>query len=141
MIQDIVNGMSIKLNVLFGDHTKVYTDTVKQGLTEPCFLIQLLSPSLGALVGNRYHLTVPADILYFPFVYGDNDEMNSVAETLMENMDVLTLVDGDNIRGWGLRYEVIEEVLHFFVTYHAFVSKEQVTDLMTTISLLQRGND
>lgn len=141
MIQDIINGISMLLNVLFGDHTKVYTDTVKQGLTEPCFLIQLLSPSLGSVVGNRYHLTVPVDLLYFPYVYGDNDEMNSVGENLMENLHVLTLVDGDKIRGFGVRYEVIDEVLHFFVTYHAFVNRSEVKDVMETIEVIQRGNN
>ena len=42
MYNDILDAVTRKLNELFGDDYEIYTDPVKQGLTEPCFFVQIL---------------------------------------------------------------------------------------------------
>ena len=37
---DIIDGVSIKLNELFGEKYTIYTNNVKQGLQFPCFFIK-----------------------------------------------------------------------------------------------------
>lgn len=37
MINKIIDGISISLNAEFGDDYKIYTESIEQGLKEPCF--------------------------------------------------------------------------------------------------------
>jgi len=39
MLTDILDGVNRKLKELFGAEVVIYTDTVEQGLKEPCFLL------------------------------------------------------------------------------------------------------
>ena len=42
MINEVVDSIAISLFQEFGEEYSIYTDTVEQGLQEPCFLLQTL---------------------------------------------------------------------------------------------------
>lgn len=44
MINSIIESISISLNAEFGDEYTTYTESVEQGLNEPCFLRSALTP-------------------------------------------------------------------------------------------------
>lgn len=124
MVNDIKNAISIKLNQVYGDDYEIYSKDVEQGLQEPCFFIKTLNPSRKQLIGNRYYLEVSYDIHYFPVVKGDNDELDEVGSSLFNNLEYITMVNGDQLRGTKMNYEKYDEVLHFFVTYGIFVKRD-----------------
>jgi len=137
MINNIVDGISIKLNQVFGDTFKIYYDEdVKQGLTEPCFFIMVLNPVEDPKLGSRTFRNNPFDIHYFPAVNGSNAELQSKASDLYAAMRSITLVNGDIVNGSRLRHEVNDGILHFFVNFNMFITYEEVAgDPMETLTV------
>lgn len=83
------------LNAAFGDGYEIYQNDVEQGLKEPCFLIAVLQPEITPMLGRRFIKRNPFDIQYFPTNPRNNAEMFTVAETMMEALDFITLPSGD----------------------------------------------
>lgn len=123
MVNNIINAISIKLNQVFGDGYRIYDESVKQGLKEPCFLVVALNPSQSTLIGNRYFRQHPFDIHYFPLVTDSKRELQDMGSKLFEVLEYITLEDGDLLRGQEMRYETVDGVLHFFVDYNMVVKK------------------
>jgi hypothetical protein len=134
MVNNIKDAISIRLNQVFGDTYEIYTIGVEQGLEEPCFFIKTLSPTRKQIIGNRYFLEVPIDIHYFPSVKNDNDELDEVGTSLFNDLEYITMVNGDQVRGTKMSYEKFEGVLHFFVSYGMFLIKTEELDPMGEIS-------
>lgn len=136
MVNDLITAISIKLNTTFGDRFKVYKNDVKQGLKEPCFLIATLKPSLKPLLGGRSFKENPFDLHYFPKDDGDNGEMLAVAERLMDALGVVTMQNGDLIRGTNMNYEIVDGVLHFFVNFNMHLIKPVEKTPMETVDVV-----
>ena len=120
MISDIVNGISIKLNSVFGDGYEIYTENVEQGLQEPCFFIKSLPTVNKPLLGTRKQRTYSFDIAYFPTE--GNEEMMKVSEQLLDELEYITLLNGDVLRGINLETEIVDDVLHASVNYVVFLN-------------------
>ena len=124
MVNEIKNAISIKLNQVYGDAYEIYSKDVEQGLQEPCFFIKILNSSRRQLIGNRYYLEISVDVHYFLAVKGDNDKLDEVGMSLFDDLEYITMVNGDQIRGTNMSYEKVHGVLHFFVTYGLYVKKD-----------------
>lgn len=122
---EIVKGVSMKLNAIFGDRYEIYQGDVAQGLSEPCFLIIVLSPSQTPFLGARRRLAIPLDVQYFPTQEGSNSEMMDVAEQLFGALEFIELLDGSLVRALQANYEIQDGVLHFFVTYSVFLTTQK----------------
>ncbi len=133
MLNEIMEAIAIKINSVFGDDYEIYRDTVQQGLKEPCFFIGILKPEITPIMGNRFIERNPFDIQYFPKKQGDNAELFTVAKKLMLSLDFITLLDGDRLHGIHMSYEIIENVLHFFVQYHVSMKKQTEKTYMETL--------
>lgn len=118
MLNEIIKGISMELNTAFGDGYEIYQNDVEQDLKEGCFFIQVLKPELSPLLGRRSMKRNPFDVLYFPKPPGNNAEMFTVAETLMECLTLISLPNGDLLHGTGMNYEVVDGVLHFMVNFN-----------------------
>jgi hypothetical protein len=94
MVNDLINGISIKLNQVFGDEYRIYTNSVTQGLIEPCFFIAVVNSSQAQLIGNRYFRQHLFDIHYFPESEGDNEEIQNVASQLFNTLEYINLPNG-----------------------------------------------
>ena len=53
MLVKTIESISIKLNQVFGDGYEIHTESVEQGLKEPCFFIVPLEASETQIIGNR----------------------------------------------------------------------------------------
>ena len=53
MINSIIRAISVSLNNEFGDNYTIYTETVEQGLKEPCFFISCINPTNNLFLGKR----------------------------------------------------------------------------------------
>lgn len=125
MINELIVGISQALDIAFSD-VEIYVDQIKQGLTEPCFFIMLLSPSQEQVVGSRYYRENSFDIHYFPKT-DNTSEINDVADKLMDTLEYINF-DGGLLRGTKMRSETVAGVLHFFVDYNFHTIKDTVTN-------------
>jgi hypothetical protein len=136
MVNDLIDAISIKLNQVFGDGKRIYSESVKQGLQEPCFFIAVLNPLQTQMIGNRYFRQHPFDIHYFPAVQDSNNELQEMASDLFDALEYVTLTNGDLVHGIKMHYEVVDGVLHFFVDYNMYISKVEVpADNMETLTV------
>lgn len=133
MINSIIESISISLNDEFGDEYTTYTESVEQGLKEPCFFVFCINPTNRIFLGKRYFRTNQFCLQYFP-AHRDRakEECNAVAERLFSCLEYIT-VTGDLVRGTKMKYEVADGVLNFFVNYDMFVYKETASDAMEEI--------
>lgn len=123
MINQIIDGISIAIHSEFGDDYEIYTESIEQGLTEPCFSIVCLNPTVEQFLGKRYFRTNQFCIHYFPSSNDKRAECNAVMERLFTALEIVT-VDGDIIRGTKMDGEFMDDVLNFFVNYDLFVCKK-----------------
>lgn len=135
MFNDIVDGISIKLNSLFGGSHEINTEKVEQGL-QPCsFFIKPLPVARKPLLGKRAQMTYSFVISYFPDTASmeKNKDMMNVADRLLEGLEYITLLNGDVVRGQDMEPEIVDDVLHFSVKYVVFVNKIERAELMGTL--------
>lgn len=121
------------LNTAFGDGYEIFQNNVEQGLKEPCFFISILKPEIIPMLGRRFIQRNSFDIQYFPTSPGNNAEMITAAETMIGALDFITLPGGDLLHGTSVNYEVVDNVLHFFVNYNLPVLKPTEQTYMETL--------
>lgn len=123
MINKIIDGICVAINSEFGDHYEIHTESIEQGLIEPCFSILCLNPTINQKLGKRYFRTNQFCIHYFPSSSEKRSECYAVIERLVGTLETIT-VDGDLCRGTNMYGEVVDNVLSFFVNYDMYVCKE-----------------
>ncbi len=140
MIQDIIKSIAKSLKTEFGADYAIYTENIEQGLKEPAFSIVHLETINEQIVGVRYERTYAFDVHYFA-----KDKINTksecldVAERLMVCLESINFVD--NIyRMIKMNYEIVDGVLHFFVTYNPIVKRnvellDNMESLTTTVGV------
>lgn len=130
MINKIVDGIAIKVNKEFGDDYSIYTETVKQGLQEPCFFITPISPKMQQEIKGRYSYTSKFAIDYIPKNDNTKYECNEVLFKLYRVLELIEIKDFNDekklIKGRNMDAKLIDDMLHFFVNYDCkvFVHKE-----------------
>lgn len=130
MINEIIDGICLALNNEFGDEYEIYTETLKQGLKEPCFSIVCITPTKEQFLGDRYYSTNCFCVHYFPSSAEPNAEINTVRERMFNTLEYIT-VDGDLIRGTKMTAEVDDSgVLNFIVNYNLFVKNVKTSTPM-----------
>lgn len=130
MINEIIDGICLALNDEFGDEYEIYTETLKQGLKQPCFSIVCINPTKEQFLGDRYYSTNSFCIHYFPSSIEPNTEINTVRTRMFDTLEYIT-VDGDLIRGTKMTAEVDDSgVLNFIVNYNLFVKKVKTSTPM-----------
>lgn len=129
MLNEIIKGVSMKLNTAFGEKYKIYQNDVRQGLKKPCFFLAVLNPTLTPLTGRRYMSRNPLDVQFIPADDTKNAKLYEVGWELMNALEYIKLPGGDSLRGTSLNFEVVDGVLHCFVNYNLPLNKptEEVT--------------
>lgn len=141
MINDIINGIAVKLKQAHPNAT-IYTESVHQGMKEPCFIILPLEPTQDAKLPNRYWRTYPFDVHYFPkSKLRPKAEMLSVAESLFFDLEYIFCLE-KLTRGAKMRFEIVDNVLHFFVNYNMFVKQRvEPNEFMQTLDYSQKTEE
>lgn len=135
MLTSIVDGISIKLNSIFGDSHEITAENVEQGLQPHSFFIKPLPATRKPLLGKRSQLTYSFVISYFPDTANVemNKEMMEVSEKLLDGLEYITLRNGEMVRGHDLEAEIVDDVLHFSVKYIVFINKSEREESMETL--------
>lgn len=135
MINSIIDSIGISLNAEFGDKYTIYSESVEQGLKEPCFFISCLNPTNQLFFDKRYFRQNQFCIQYLPENAGNiaRTSCNDVAERVFNCLEYIT-VENDLVRGTQMKCEIIDDVLHFFVNYDMFIYKKNVVNPMEELS-------
>jgi len=142
MIQKVIDGIVQTIRTKYDKSYRIYTESVEQGLQEPCFSILCLKPSGERELGDRYKRYFPFMITYFPATEEPMAECNAVCEDLM---GLLTDIDTDIgiLHGSELSGEVIDGLLQFSAEYRIFVllqrKAEDGMDGVTVNTATQEG--
>ncbi len=131
MVNDIISSIILKLDTLFGEDSVIHRESIEQGFKSPCFFVKMLTTSHKLVLNNRYFFRHSFDIHYFPGDGKKNAEMYLAGDKLY-NLEYISN-GNDLIRGTGMRYEIIDDVLHFFVqyNYYAYLSKEEAEKMQS----------
>lgn len=119
MIKKIIDGILATLSEEFGDEYTLYTESVKQGMKEPCFFVFCISPNTRVFRGRRYYHENQFAIQYLTAADEPRTECTNVAENLFACLELIT-VDGDLMRGTDMNADISDEVLTFTVNYNFF---------------------
>ncbi|EHQ92097.1 hypothetical protein DesyoDRAFT_5165 [Desulfosporosinus youngiae DSM 17734] len=112
----------------------IYEEELAEDFEEPCFFVKLLSASQEQLLGQRYQRFHFFDLHYYG---GSNGNLHDMAEQLYDKMELIS-VDGRLVRGTGMRHEIVDGVLHFFVAYNFYVLRRAESDRLMQ-SMKQEG--
>lgn len=133
----IRDGITLALRAEYPE-AHIEADKVKQGLRPPAFIVRLVDSSQTARGPNRWRREPRFDIRYFPQA-GEKDCL-AVADELYRVLEVIDLPGGDKLRGVDMTHEVVDDVLHFLVSYKHFVYREADEPTMEDLELIQGGN-
>lgn len=136
MINDIIDGVAGALNKTFGAECTIYKETVPQGFKEPCFFIMHIQGENVPYLTGRYLKKNRFDIHYFPTPGNrEKTEMYEVENKLHSALEYINVLD-ILFRGTKMSSEIVDGVLHFFVSYDRFIGVQE-TELphMETINM------
>ena len=133
MINALIEAVSISLNGEFGDGYEIHMEEIKQDLKEPCFFISCINPASSLFLGKRYFRENLFCIQYFPGRQGhERAECNETAERLFKCLEYLE-VSGRFVKGTGMKYEVADGILNFFVNYDIYIQKKETLPAMEEV--------
>lgn len=135
MIQTITNGIIKAIRTEYDKSYRIHTESIKQGLVEPCFSILCLNPSGEREMGDRFKRYFPFMITYFPSSDEPISECNRVCETLLGLLtDVAT--DMGVVHASDMSGQVVDGNLQFNVQYDMFaLLQREVVDDMSDLTV------
>lgn len=127
ILQGVIEAAARRLGEAF--RCPVYQDDISQGFEQPSIFLLPLEPSRRLWAGGRYIQEFPLDVTCFPSEDGNSRELTLWADRLYDELELLPLpeglpLNGETLRGTGMRHRVEDGVLHFFVTYRFFLERE-----------------
>lgn len=85
------------------------------------------------MIGDRYECEFNL-VIHSMLEKENQEEFNNISDRLYE-IEYITLLNGDMLRGYNMKTEISDGVLLFFITYKFFIYKEMLeTDNMEQIS-------
>lgn len=123
MVNSILNAVTKQLGTTFGSKYRYYVEDVEQGLTKPCFLVNLLTPLQRSKSPYLYDRTIPVVVHYFSdSEHSLKQDCYSMGEQIVECLEYLPF-ENTTIRGENISWQMVEDVLQVFLTYKFTTSK------------------
>ncbi|MEC0310181.1 hypothetical protein P4H67_25840 [Paenibacillus lautus] len=122
---DVRYALHDALDTAFPD-IPISGEEIKQDLDPPRFFVRLLEPAHTQELGRRYRRDHPFVVRYFA-PGRSNEEMYSMAEKLTTVLKWIN-VGSRRCPGQSMYFQIIDEVLHFFVTYSLLVWEQPPND-------------
>lgn len=117
-INDVCQAVQAALEAAFPD-VPVTVEEHGHHLAPPYFYVKLLVPEQTQELGRRFMRRHPFDVQYVA-QNPQNADMYDIAEQLTSVLQRVE-VAGRPVRGTGMRVQIIEGDLHFFVEYNFHV--------------------
>ncbi len=122
MYNSILDGAAARLEEHFPGIT-IYTEAPEQDVVRPCFLVRTTGGAIKNFIGRRLLCSVTVDVQYLAEAEGTARDINRTADSLLKEMEYITLEDGSVLRGTNMRQEFAERRLDFYVSYSQFIMK------------------
>ena len=137
MVESLLNAVTKQLGTTFGNKYHYYVEDIEQGLTKPCFTVDMLLPLQRSKSPVLYDRTMPIVVHYFSDS-NTNLKQNcySVGEQLIECLEYLPF-NGTLIRGEDISWHIVDDVLQVFITYKLTTMK--VTPVEDKLETLETG--
>lgn len=111
----VLDAISIAINKI-SPASSIYIDKVEQGLNNGDFIIRLINTEYLQHGNEDLYRVIPAfDVIYFP--ESGNKDCMSMGDKLSQELSLIELITGDLLRATNKGYEIVDEVLHFKVSY------------------------
>lgn len=138
-LNDVLDAISVKINEIFGNKYTIYSNEIKQGFQTPCFYIKVLPESRTKKLGPRYQMNTSFVIHTFldePTV----EELNDIGHQLYQLEEIN--INDNVVIGTGMRTEIVDNVLEFFIDYNFFVFTESIqTEVMVDFVITEEVKD
>ena len=120
----------------------IYGDIVKQGFKEPCFFVKQITKYAHNEVATKDY-SESYDIHFFlDQEKEDKDiEYSRIGDTLLWLLELLPIKDNKLIRGKGRSYEIVDDVMHFYITYDYGTYKFMYSETMETLNIEESVKD
>lgn len=133
ILNSLLNAVADNIAICFPD-IPIYADEVVQGLERPCFFIRISSLKNQGALSDYIKSIVSFEIQYFPFGNEKNMQMDRVAASLSDALEIVE-VQGVRLRanaleyaksgsvfvsGLNSRYESADSILSFNAQYSYF---------------------
>ena len=125
MVNDFLDAVTTQLGKTFGTTYHYYVENVEQGLTKPCFTVDMIMPIERSKSAILYDRTMPLVVHYF----SNNEkaikkDCYGVAEDLVACLEYIPFKN-TIIRGENISWHLVDDVLQVFVTYK-FTTKADI---------------
>lgn len=131
MTNDFTRAISKKLKNLYPTY-KIYVDEQKQGFTEPCFFIEVVSNNSDKKLYRRNQKEISYDVMCFMDKQDEEVtlEFQDIIDNLQENFELIQ-VEGDYFRTKDKENEVVDNILHFKfkIMISAYVPRQSVSPI------------
>lgn len=111
----VLDAISIAINKI-SPASSIYIDKVEQGLNNGDFIVRLINTEYLQHGNEDLYRVIPAfDVIYFS--ESGNKDCMSMGDKLSQELSLIELITGDLLRATNKGYEIVDEVLHFKVSY------------------------
>lgn len=134
--QEIIDGLSLWLNNLFGDEYEIYDTNVEQGLKEPCFLITAHNITSDRFLNRRERRVVPITIQFF--AVKDNNEklgLRNTADKIMDNIHIIELGSGCSVLVNSKEYNITDDILNINLTFGVMMNVENQNECFEELNV------
>lgn len=135
-INDILDGITLVINACY-PNSRIFSDSVMQGLEPRSFIVTLLTSSIQPYPAKAYEMLPRFKVSYFPSV--GREECYDIIDALYDILEVITLADGSKLRGSDMNAEIVDGVLHVFVSFNHFAVQPPNGETMDEMKLTQEG--
>ena len=136
-----MDGIVAAIRTEYDKSFRIYTESVTQGLKEPCFSVLWLNGSSEKSACTRHNRTHSFIIRYFPLSEEEPaKECSEVMENLYDILSVIDTVDG-KVRGTDMNGNIVDGVLQFQITYALSLLEIYDEADMEKIKVVTMGKD
>lgn len=141
MVNNLVAGISRALKIQWPG-VKVYDEPIYSGIVLPCFTVIETVHTVTHRIGGLDQHRAIFDVAYTSEDTRDRKSINDTAEALSDVLRFLEDVDGNKFAfGFDMDYSVVDEILHFSVTFMYRTVTVEDDPLMEELELTQEVND
>lgn len=134
--QEIIDGLSLWLNNLFGDGYEIYDTNVEQGLKEPCFLITAHNVTSDRFLNRRERRVIPITVQFF--AVKDNNEkpaLRNTADKIMDNIHIIELESGFSVLVNSKEYNITDDILNINLTFGMMMNAKYQKDCFENLNV------
>lgn len=131
MIEKYIDAISIQLDKYL-DAENIYVNQQLQDFETPCFIIQMIDSLKELKLNTRQKRIYPFDIVYIAKESEDIETLYAMGDFLYETLDMLE-VEEELVRGLDLEYKIVDNALHFFVTYPMLLDYKKDNEKMSSL--------